>query len=335
MSLTNQLKDKNSPVRQFFEKYENKDGVSECLAFLQSTKPIRPLSFIPESRGTHAVMGTTADYLFRYTVQGNSLCFENTTAYIAGRGGVSYGGEYRTLDSAFFRSLFEIGKFYLDGRYATDEYSIYSATALAVLDGFFRSSHVPQIFLAPISKETELRINKLDGDNPSQKLAWYLFDLYYQSLGGKLYAQDLSELINQLMLAIQDNKSEIYKASIKVGNEVLSNSKLVGGADFDCVIEYTNRHVLTDIKTTLKPLTIAHLRQILGYALLYEEGKDSFKFTDVGIYHSRSVSFRFLPVSRVIEMCLPSFDSLQHVREAFVSELKLSPQHGMFVRQIT
>ena len=337
MSLTSQLKDKSSPVREFFEKYENNDGANECLALLQSTRPTRPLSFTPGLRGTHAVIGTAADYLLRYTFQGNSLLFENTIAYSASKLGMSTGqmiadGEYRYLDSSFFQSLFEIGKFYLDGRNATDENSVYSATALAVLDGWWRSSSVPKVFFTPVSNETKLWVHNQDENSPSQKSAWYLFDFYYQSLGGKLYAEDISELINQCLIALHNRESEIFKASIIVGNDSLSNSRLVGGADFDCVIEYNSRQILTDIKTTIKPLTIAHLRQLLGYALLYEEDKDNFKFTDIGIYHSRSVSFRYLPVGHVVKICLPNFISTQDAREVYISKLKqsLSTRNDIF-----
>ncbi len=44
----------------------------------------------------------------------------------------------------------------------------------------------------------------------------------------------------------------------------------------------------------VKPLGIEHVRQLIGYALLYDEEKDLFKFTDIGFYHSRSGSCMYL-----------------------------------------
>lgn len=107
-----------------------------------------------------------------------------------------------------------------------------------------------------------------------------------------------------------------------VFNKAFKNSRLVGGADFDCIIEYNDRMILIDIKTITEPLSIYHLHEIIGYALLYDAEKDDFKFTDIGIYHSRSGSFRFLPIDQVIEKSLSSFKSVSQAREAFISEIK-------------
>jgi hypothetical protein len=80
--------------------------------------------------------------------------------------------------------------------------------------------------------------------------------------------------------------------------------------------------ILTEIKTKIKPLTIQDLRQILCYALLYDERKDSFKFTDIGFYHSRSGSFRCLAIDSAIEMAFVGFKSVDSARKAFVAALK-------------
>lgn len=331
MSLTSQIKDKNSPVRQFLEKYENKSGMRWCLALhLQSAKPILPLSFEPELKTAYSFMGTATDYLLRYTIQGNRLCFEDSFAYkpIKSRDTLIVWEAERIIRPEFFQALFEIGKFYLDGRDAIDEQSAYSATALAVLEHYYRSGHLPKILLSPISKEKEAWINGLDGESLNHKTAWYFYDTFYQSLGGKLYAQEIAKLVMLFARVIHDPNSELYKASIWVGDQSLVNSKLVGGADIDCVIECNDRYVLTDIKTTLEPLSITHFQQLLGYALLFDPDKDGFEFSDIGFYHSRSASFRFLPTEQAIKECFPSFVSINHAREVFVSELKKSSQHG-------
>ena len=126
-------------------------------------------------------------------------------------------------------------------------------------------------------------------------------------------------MIRLFVKARKDPKNELFDARMVVSNQALKNSILVEGADFDCVIESKNSLVLTDIKTTTKPLTIQHLRQIIGYALLYDEKKDNFKFTHVGIYHSRSGSFRSLPIDNVIEMTLIGFKSVMPARKAFIA----------------
>lgn len=324
MSLTSQLKQKNSPVRQFFEKYEDNSGMRWCLALhLQSAKPILPLSYEPELKTTYSFMGTTTDYLLRYTIQENRLCFEDSFAYkpIKSRDTLLDWKAERIIRPEFFQAIFEIGKFYLDGRDAIDEQSIYSATALAVLEHYYRSGFLPNILTSPISKEKEAWINGFDGESLNHKIAWYFFDTFYQSLGGELYAQEIAKLVMLFACAIRDPNCELYKASIWVGDQSLVNSKLVGGADLDCVIECNGRYVLTDIKTTLEPLSITHFQQLLGYALLYDPDQDGFEFSDIGFYHSRSASFRSLPTEQAIKECLPSFNSIKHAREVFIREL--------------
>lgn len=329
MSLTGQLKQKNSPVRQFFEKHEDKSGMRWCLALhLQSAKPILPFSYEPELKTTYSFMGTATDYLLRYTIQGNKLCFEDSFAYkpIKSRSTLIDWEAERIIRPDFFQALFNIGKFYLDGRDAVDEQSVYSALALAVLEHYYRSGCLPKILLSPTSKEEEAWINGLDGKNLDHKTAWYFFDVFYQSLGGCLFAKETAKLVMLFANTLSDRNSNLYKASLWGGGQSLVNSKLVGGADIDCIIECDGRYVLTDIKTSLEPLSITNLQQLLGYSLLYDPDKDDFEFSDIGFYHSRSASFRFLPLEQVVKECLPSFASIKHAREVFVSEIKQSSQ---------
>lgn len=322
MSLTSQIKDKNSPVRRFFTKFENKEGVKDCLALFQSTQPIRLPSFTPASFVVYAFIGTTADYLIRYTANGNSLTFENTIAHQALESSEFLHAFTGQDVTQYLENLYKIGKHYLDGRDATDHKAVYSATALAVMDNVFRSGRLPKLFSEPIPKDKKERIKKSTGKGLNEKTTRFLFDEYYETLGGELYAQDISDLIRTFVTVSQSPGSEFFDARFAVFNQALGNSGLVGGADFDCVIEYNNRLILTDIKTTIKPLTIEHLRQIIGYALLYDQKKDNFKFTDIGIYYSRSGSFRFLPIDGVIEKTLSGFKSVSQARKAFISEVK-------------
>ena len=327
MSLTSQLKQKNSPVRQFFEKYENDVGMAWCIALnLQSTKQARPMKYEPELQAAYSFIGTTADYLLRYTLQRNRLSFEDSFAYKAIKSGsyVLIEDAQRIIRPDYFFALYEIGKFYLDGRDAVDEQSAYSALALAVLEHYYRSGHLPKVLLSPISNEESSQISRLRGRSLVSKTAWYFFDRLYQSLGGELYASDVNELVRLCASACHDPSSELYRAKLKECSQSFVNSKLVGGADFDCVIECNNRSVLTDIKTTLEPVSITNFRQLLGYALLCDPDKDGFDFSDVGFYHSRSASFRYLPVERVIKECLPSLKSIKNARAVFINELGIS-----------
>ena len=319
MSLTSQIKDKNSPVRRFFTKFENKEGVKECLALLQSTKPNRLPPFTPASFVVYAFIGTTTDYLIRYTANGNSLIFENTIAHQALESSEFLHAFTGQDVTQYLENLYKIGKHYLDGRDATDHKAVYSATALAVMDNVFRSGRLPKLFSEPIPKDKKEQIKKSTGKGLKEKTTRFLFDEYYETLGGE---QDISDLIRTFITVNQSPESEFFDARFAVFNQALGNSGLVGGADFDCVIEYDDRLILTDIKTTIKPLTIEHLRQIIGYALLYDQKKDDFKFTDIGIYYSRSGSFRFLQIDSVIERSLSGFKSVSQARKAFISEVK-------------
>ncbi len=310
-------------------------GMRWCLALnLQSEKPVLPLSYVPELRTTYSFMGTTVDYLIRYTLQGNRLSFEDSFAYepVRSRSTLLDWGSKRIIKPAYFQALFEIGKFYLDGRDAIDEESAYSATALAVLEHYYRSGYLPSILVSPLSKEKEAWVNGLDGESLDHKTAWYFLDMFYQSLGGKLFAEEIAKLIVLFAIAVRDPKSTLYEASIFGGDQSLSNSKLVAGADIDCVIECKGRQVLTDIKTTLEPLSITHFQQLLSYSLLYDPSKDGFEFSDIGFYHSRSGSFRFLPTEQVIKECFPSFASIEHARDMFISEIKKFSQNGISIK---
>lgn len=325
MSLTNQLKDKNSAVRRFFEKHGDLSAMRWCLALdLQSEKPILPLSYEPKLKTAYSFMGTTTDYLLRYTLQGNTLRFEDSFAYkaVQSRPTLILWQFERIIKPEFFYALFEIGKFYLDGRNATENEPVYSATALAVLEHYFRSGNLPEALLTPISEELADWVSQLDGKNQEYKVAWYFFDVFYQSLGGDDYAQDVGHLVKLFSNEISNPDSSLYKAQIKGTSQSLANSSLVGGADFDCVIECGGLSILTDIKTTKEPLSIAHLQQLLGYALLHDPEKDDFEFSDIGFYLSRAASFRHLSLERVVKTCLPKFKDVSHAREVFVREIK-------------
>ena len=311
--------------------------MKECLALLQSTKPPRPLSFTPSSFVVYSFIGTATDYLIKYAADGNRLFFENTVDHIYDsetRFGSKFSFEEKIYDQMSLyesshqdsgrclENLYEIGK-QLDGRNATDYQAVYRATSLILLFRVFHTKRLPNLFTEPISKDKKAQIKKTQGKDIQEKTTKFLFDEYYESLGGDQYAQDVSESIKTFVSAIGNQESEIFNAQFIPFGRGLSNAVSVGGADFDCLIQYNNRLILTDIKTITEPLKTQYLRQILGYALLYDSERDEFDFTSIGIYHSRSGSFRFLPINDVIEKALPGFKSVSQAREEFINAVRI------------
>lgn len=291
MSLTSEIKDPKSPVRDFFSRYENKNGMKECLRFFQSTKPICPLSF--NILGTkpfivHSLIGTSVDYLIRYSAMGNKLIFNETVAHqgwsLGSCGSMNDFWDDSSLDERV-TDLYEIGKMYMDGREASDDECIYSAIALSIVEKVYRAGSLPNLFMT--SRE--------DKDTQS------LLKEYIKQMGDKALVKDIFACVKTFISAVKDPDGELFNGRIVVFNRALGNSGLVGGADFDCVIEYNKALILTEIKSMIKPLAIEHIRQIIGYALLYDEKKDPFQFSNVGFYHSRSGSFRFLSLDFILE----------------------------------
>lgn len=326
MSLTSQLASKNSAVRKFFAEFENIEGAKECLSLLQSKLPIKAsLLPVPASVSSYAYVGIAMDYLIRYIGHGNSLDFDNTIAGKALKRGC-YGGFYEPfrlppmIVSQYLSGLFRIAKKYLDGRDAADCKAVYAATALSVMDGVLRSGALPKLFTTFYFDDKIDSLSK-DGsiiEDQVEVVTGLVLDAYIESLGGTLYIQDILSLIDIFLKSKNDINSDFFGAKLIVGNTALSNSRLVGGADFDCVFKCKEKMILTDIKTTIKPLNIGHLRQIISYALLYNEEKDDFIFSDIGIYHSRSGSFCFFPLDRAVKMMFPLISSTNEVRQKFV-----------------
>lgn len=328
MSLTSQLEQKNSPVRMFFQRYEEMQGAKECLAELQSSKPIRMPPYEPASRPVWGFIGTTTDYLIRYVANKNKLDFDQTIA----KATIFYANEspfsFPRLPQdklEIVNTLWEIARTYLDGR-QPDESVVYSATALSMLDNVFRSGgRIPQSFMGDLTLAEKERMDTLPtGYSANEKEAMVRFYEYFcNTLGGRLFAQDVLAIIETFSAARYRQDDEMFGATITVFNRALGNSSLVGGADFDCVISKADSNILTDIKTTIKPLPINGLRQLIGYALLHDAKKDKFDFDQIGIYFSRSGSLRCLPTATIIQKCFPSLGTIDKAKKAFLQEIQL------------
>ncbi len=311
MSLTSEIKDSKSPVRRFFSNFENKKGMKECLSFFQSTKPIRQLSFnilVARPFVVHSLIGTSVDYLIRYSAMGNKLIFKETVAHqgwcLGSCGSMNNFWDDSSLDERV-TDLYEIGKMYMDGREATDDECVYSAVALSIVEKVYRAGSLPNLFMA----------------SPEDKNTQSLLKEYIEQMGGPALLEDISTCVKTFISALKDPASELFDGRIVVFNKAMGNSGLVGGADFDCVIEHNKTLILTEIKSMIKPLAIEHIRQIICYALLYDGEKDPFQFSDVGFYHSRSGSFRFLPMEFILEKCFHGLVSVDHARKEFLKEI--------------
>ncbi len=376
--LTSQLNNKNSPVRHFFAEFEEKDGMKSCLALLQSTVPVRPLSFTPPSPSVASAIGTTVDCLIRYTAGGNNLRFEDTDTHriledIKQERHLCAEWEQRLhaererrkkakrerrkknpppmdererrrkaeqewrkaerewyekdpppmssrlMDimnlrrnvSRHLEDLCEIGQRYLDGRDATTREAVYSATAVILANTFAQLNILPKMF-------------SRDGETVE------LLNEYFETLGGERYTREISGLIRIFIRANKDPKSELFGAKMIVGANTFLHRRYMR-ARIDCFFENKDRLILTDIKTLTTPLAMMALRQIIGYALLRGEEEDDFKITDIGIYHARSGSFRFLPLDGVIEIALPGLKSVGTARKvfsAFLSSKLINARYG-------
>lgn len=325
MSLSAHLRYTESPVRRFFSEVEDKKGLKKCLDHLQSSNPLHLIAYEPAETFVYAIIGTTVDYLIRYVGCGNTLDFKKTIAFEALKYIKARREKFKhSTNLIYFRhlkNLFAMGKRNLDGRAANNLETICSATALAIMDGQFRSGDLPWGWLIEVNKHNRQQITSCEGINLSEKTTNYCFEKFFSYLGGLDYVNDVKHIIEIFSDALENPESEIYNAKIVVPNQSLKNSNIVGGADFDCVIEYNNKHILTDIKTAIKPLSLMHLRQLISYALLYDTNKDNFSFTEIGFYHSRSGSFRSLPLSEVVSNVFPNFNCIEDIRKYFINKI--------------
>lgn len=285
--------------------------MKECLSFFQSIKPIRPLSFnivVARPFVVHSLIGTSVDYLIRYSAMGNKLIFTETVAHLGwGMGACGSMNDLwnETFLDKLINDLYEIGKMYLDGREASNIEVVHSAIALSILEKVYRGGSLPIFFMnSPADKDTQTLLNE-----------------YIEQMGGSALLEDISTCVKTFTSTIKEPESELYNGRIVVFNRTLGNSGLVGGADFDCIIQHNDTLILTEIKTMIKPLKIEHIRQIIGYALLYDDKQDDFQFSDIGFYHARSGSFRFLPTDLILEKCFQGLDSVDHARKEFLKEI--------------
>ena len=176
MSLVSQLNNSKSNVMSFFDDYQDSAGMADAIKKMQSTIPVKELSFSPESPlVTSSYLGIMSDLLFRMIIGGDSFDYKQTIAFRENFQFTQQKSEkhlaIKTLqsicDSAFrnhyrFNRLLEGGFIkFLDivevkqtdlalqqaalQKSANLDY-IFELTTFAVIEAFIRSDKLPKIF---------------------------------------------------------------------------------------------------------------------------------------------------------------------------------------------
>jgi hypothetical protein len=315
MSFTEQLHIKDSNLNRFLSKHEDKAGARKCLELLTDTKPIHGPLLPAPTPAYWSCAGITIDYLIRYIANGNNLLIEET---VAGEGWEKipyseWGGEIQDLQAAYSILMGYVGKAYLDGR-VVDELAVYSGTALAVLEGLVRRGRLPRSFGQEISSKKISKIEKLPlGNNHFERKCLWLFDDYcFETLSWEFYVQDILNMASLFTDTTNNLSGELYGAKFPVLGKSLGY-----GGHFDLLVQLNGRYILSDIKASTKKLEKSSLRQLISYILSHDTNMDGFNVSDAGIYYARSGGFRYLPVSFLINQCLPAFTTLEDAKSAF------------------
>lgn len=291
--------------------------MDESIALLCSSRPFFQTDFAPRFP-VPGIIGTASDYLIRYIANGNKLNFRKTIAANAIK------RVEEDIDYApYLHVLFDdVGQFGLRGQAATSPEATVSSLALALYDNFYRSGHLPKTFAGQLSADERKKARCVQyGHNYLERKIFVQLFKYLDEIGGDLLVREIATIASLFENGLQDSSSEIFGMKFVVYNKALRHAGLVGGADFDCVIRYKKAYVLTEIKSTKKDIDKDHLRQLLGYCLLYSRSRDNFPLTHLGVYYSRACSFRYLPVDFLVTKCLPVFSSPHTARVAFRKHL--------------
>jgi len=294
--------------------------MEEPIALLCSSRPFFHTDFAPRFP-VPGIIGTASDYLIRYIANGNKLSFRKTIAANAIKR-VELFGEDNDY-TPHLEVLFDVGQFGLRGQVATSPEAIVSSLALALCDNFYRSGHLPKAFAGELGADERKKARRVRyGHNYLERKIFVQLFKYLNEIGGHLLVREIATIASLFENGLQDSSSEIFGMKFVVYNRALWHAGLVEGADFDCVIQYKKAYVLTEIKSTKKDIDKDHLRQLLGYCLLYSRSRDKFPLTHLGVYYSRACSFRYVPVDFLVTKCLPFFSSPQAARVAFRKHLR-------------
>jgi hypothetical protein len=272
MSLTNELKDSESPVLKLFQTYlpNTKRAVTEAREALSRAKTVRPDENIPWS-----TTGTALDYRIRYYFDvtlsqdlvawlGAKLCTGQSVAVATG---VKSGRRYfrASFIQEFFRQLGQdLEKLNPPGRRLSDEDEnllLRYCYTLALFEEVFRAgTDIQSPLYCPSPKKSIKNILSIPP-------AHVIEDLRVLSVG---FHKQFRRLLSSPVAL----------------NPVFDGSSEIGGADADLILD----KCLIDIKTTVKArLDPKWLYQLIGYCLL--DFGDHYRIREVGIYFARQQLF--------------------------------------------
>lgn len=263
--------------------------------------------------------GVIVDYLIRYVANGNKLDFMHTIAF---EGQNAFSGSQWAIYTHWSCIIFAMGKCFLDGRAATSREAVFSATALAILDGYYRSERLP--FEMPYCHDTVESCEQYlftDDESKIIEIARWMIDGVINCRGEEDFYEDIINVVNIFNEAFCTSSGQLFGSRFIEKVPLLNNGNLLGGADFDCLIHHKNKKVLTEIKTTRSKTTAQNLRQLIGYALLADPKKDELIFDSIGYYHSRAGSFRTMNIEDVIRAGFNDFATIEEARNEFITTI--------------
>ena len=274
MSLTSELRSKDSWVNQFF-----KSELGKVTDFVKSQGPLvktLPLKVPLGVHGQAARVGTAFDYRVRLHL-GDSIS-ESTVLH----GGIIrmqlYGSELgRTIDAAWAAWMTRLLRETPEG----DELTLSRASiVLAWLDKGFRSSGRWSDGMRSIAENID----------------------QHETPGWHHFAISVDEEIASEVSALYRIVENRLPATGAVCGPTFAGSRAVGGADADLIVA----NCLYDIKTTEHPRNalVKDLRQLIGYALL--DWDNEYDLDRVGFCYPRQAVCITWPLSQLIGKCTSS-----------------------------
>ena len=290
MSLTAQLKDKQSAVRRFFEERfpETRDVVQPANALLRGAETIRPCGSVPWS-----TLGTALDYRARY-------CFEITPSDRL----IAWQGAMQTSDETIWWQITEDGEVGLKARDGDPSLS------KATIDDFFLELDDTLQQLQPSARRLARNEEELLG---RYCVVLALFEECYRAGSfpqSPLFSIGKKPTVDELLNLAADNWVDdlcalagLFVDSLEhrpfddfVLNPTFEGSGDIGGADADVILD----NCLLDIKSTVKAgIQKLWLYQLLGYVLL--DYSDRFELSMVGFYMARQGKFMEWPIDNLLE----------------------------------
>lgn len=258
MSLTSNLNNTRSPVRQFLQEQfpDTRTVVRECNRQMADTVTIRPESKVESHVG--GLIGTAFDYRLRYY-------FDVTppNELVAWEGMLGVGGPEQDLFVDFFASLTNVlEQLQPVGRCLERKHEVLLARYCIVL------ALLEQMFRAPIQS---FPASPLFKPFPKRSIPELL------AIAEDHWVDDLCSL----SWAFYEEHGNLLTQPV-ILNPTFDGSRDVGGADADLILD----GCLIDIKTTINPkLTTKILYQLLSYALL--DYTDRHQIREVAIYFAR------------------------------------------------